>query len=197
MAFLAAIPAAFGAVAAGTATAAQAALAMGTVATGISAVGAGVTAFSAYKQSQFQAQVAKNNALIAANNSQNALEAGQSAESASRMQTSIRVGAALAAQGANGVDVGFGSPAAVRGSLINEGELDALTVRHNAAVNALGYIQQSQSLNAEASAYQMAGTNAALGGALNVGSTLIGGASSIYGRQAALQMSGASSAPGN
>ena len=195
MAFLAAIPAAFGAIAAGSATAAQVAIATGTIATGISAVGAGAAAYSAFKQSQFQAQVAKNNAIIAKNNADSALESGQAAESASRERTSLRVGAALAAQGANGVDVGFGSPALVRGSLINEGELDALTVRHNAAVNALGYIQQSQGYSAEASADQMAGTNALIGGALNVGSSFIGGASSLYSKIAGFQQSGAISAP--
>jgi len=196
MPFLAAIPAAFGAVAAGTATAAQVALATGTVAVGLSTVGAGVAAFSAFKQSQFQAQVAKNNALIAKNNADSSLMSGQAAESASRMQTSLRVGQALAAQGANGVDVNFGSPAAVRGSLINEGDLDALTIRHNAAVNALGYIQQSQDFSATARADQLAGANTLVGGTLNAASTLIGGASSLYGKAAALQMSGASAPKG-
>lgn len=194
MAFLAAIPAAFATVAAAsTATAAELAAASATIAATtavVGAVGAGVAGYSQYKQSQFQAKVAKNNAEIAANNAQQAALAGSAAESASRMATSRRVGAALAAQGANGVDVAIGSPADLRGALVNEGELDALTIRHNAASNALGFMQQSAGFSSQASLDRMAGRNAVAGAAINIGSSYIGGASNVASKYAAYKQAG-------
>jgi hypothetical protein len=191
MAFLAAIPAAFAAVAASSATAAQAAIVVSTVATAASAATAGVSAYSSYKQSQFQAKVAQNNAEIAANNAKQAAQAGSVAESVSRMATSRKVGAALAAQGASGVDVASDSSSDLRGALVNEGELDALTIRHNAASNALGFMQQSAGFSSEASLDKRAGRMAAAGGVLNVGSSFIGGASSVASKYASFQQSGA------
>lgn len=195
MAFLAAIPAAFATLAtASTATTAAVAAASVTLAETtalIGAVGAGVAGYSAYKQNQFQAAVAKNNATIAANNSQAALMTGSAAEGAARLASGRRIGMALAAEGANGVDVSFGSPQEVNQGLKATGDLDALTIRHNAAVNALGYAQQSAGFTAEASMDKQAAAGALVGGALNIGSSFIGGASSIAGKAAAFRQAGA------
>lgn len=191
MPFLAAIPAAFAAVAAGTATAAEVAIATGTAAASISAIGAGVAGYSAFKQNQFQGAVAKNNAIISEHNKDSALTAGQVAESAARTATGKRVGAAVAGEGASGIDTGFGSPTVVQAGLVNVGELDALTIRHNAAASALGYAQASAGYTAESSLDKRAAALSAAGGAINVASSLIGGASSVSSKYAAFQASGA------
>jgi hypothetical protein len=204
MAFLAAIPAAMATLAtAATATTeavAAASLTMAEVGTAVSAIGAGVGAYSSFKQSQYQAAVAKNNSIISANNANTALEQGQAAESASKENTTRTIGREMAAEGANNVDVGFGSPALVREGTQNTGNLDAATIRYNASQTAAGFLQQSAGYSSESSLDTAAGRNALLGGALNIGSSVIGGASSIAGKAAAFQQSGAlssaSSSPG-
>lgn len=179
MGFLAAIPAAFGAVAAGTATAAQAAIAVGTVAT---VAGAGSTAYGAYsdmQQAKFQSQVAKNNAKTSELNRQSELMDGAAQESMARTETGRRIAGALAAQGANGLDVNFGSPAELRGALQNEGDLDAMTIRYNATKRALGFSTQASGFLVESQGYKQAAKSAGIGGAFEVGSTFISGASSL------------------
>ena len=149
MAFLAAIPAAISAIAAGSAAtagaASAAALTLGETSLAVGAVGAGVGAYSAYQSNQFQAAVAKNNAAIATQNSDIAQEQGAQQESISKGQTTQRVGAELAAQGANGVDVGYGSPAAVREGTQEMGNFDAQNVRYNALMRSLGFNEQANS----------------------------------------------------
>lgn len=195
MPFLAAVPAALATLAtastATTAAVATASLTLAETSAVIGAAGAAAGAYGSYKSSQFQAAVAKNNSIISVNNANSALEAGNTAETASRERTTAAIGRAEAAQAANGVDVGFGSTAAVREGIANTGELDALTIRHNAALSAAGYSQQSAGFSTESSLDSRAGTNALVGGALNVGASFIGGASSVAGKYATFQQSGA------
>lgn len=194
MAFLAALPAAIGTLAtASTATAASVAAASVTLAETtalVAGVGAAASGYSQYKQSQFQAHVAKNNAIISANNADAARLAGSEAESAKRLETGRRVGGALAAQGASGVDVSYGSPSEYRGALVNEGELDALTIRHNAASSALGFAQQSAGFSSESSMSRRAGAAALAGAAVNIGASYIGGASSVSSKYASYKQQG-------
>lgn len=183
MGFLAAIPAAFSTLAtASTATAAEIAAATATLAettTAVSVASAAYAGYSSYKSSQFQSAVAKNNAAISANNANTALEQGQVAGSNSLEATSKRVGAAMAAQGANGVDVGFGSPAQVRAGIKDSGDLDAATIQHNSQAQALAYSQQASGFKTESDYDQLSGNNAIIAGGINAGSSLIGGATSL------------------
>lgn len=190
-----AISTAFSAVGAGAATAGQAALALGTVATGVSAVGAGVSAYSSYRQAQYQSQVASMNAKISAQNAQSSLEEGAAQASIERTNTGRRIAGALAAQGANGVDTSFGSPAELRGALLNEGNLDAATISYNASRRALGFATQSAGYVADAANYKATAGNSIVSGIVGVGSTLLSGASSLSGKVATGQLSGALPSP--
>lgn len=180
MGFLAAIPAAIGTVmTASTATAAELAAATATLTAAAAAtavVSAGVTGYSQYQQHSFQAKVAANNEQIAANNKASSLEQGQALESASRMDTTRKIGAALAAQGANGIDVNFGSASRVRSGIKDIGELDALTIRHNAVLQAMGYENQGGQFGAESKLQSQAATMAAVSGVVDAGSSLLSGA---------------------
>lgn len=175
MGFLAAIPALIAA--AGTVSTALTGTTL--LAAGVSAAGAAVSAYSQYKTDQFQAAVANNNATIAKNNANTALNEGTVAASLSKERTSKLIGTELAGQGANGVDVAFGSPARVREGTQQVGDLDALTIQYNASAKALAYSQQSAGYTSEAKADKMAGNNAILSGAIGVGSSLIGGAQGL------------------
>lgn len=195
MAFIAALPAALGTLAtagtASTAAIASASLTLAEAGAAVGVVGAGVGAYSSIKQAQFQSNIAARNAEIAKQNADASLNAGNAAEGAKKLETGRRVGAALAAQGANGVDVGYGSPASLRGALQSEGDLDALTIRNNAASAALGYMQQSAGFSTESSLDKKSAANLALGGTLGVGASYIGGASSVASKYAKYKTEGA------
>lgn len=199
MAFLAAVPAAIGTLlTASTATTAAVAGASTTLAeagAAVAAVGTGVSAYSSYKQSQYQAQVAQQNAQIAANNRLATINQGNVEESEQKTTTAKQVGAEVAAQGANNVDVGFGSPAAVTTATQNIGDLDAATIRYNASRTALGYAVTRSSDIAEASGDQAAGANILASAPLQLGGSFLSSASSIAGKSAAFKTSGAANDP--
>jgi len=151
---------------------------VGTAVAAGSAIYGGITGAQA---ASYQSKVAKANAEIAQQNAQSSLMAGQEAESAKRMETGRRIGAAIAAQGASGIDVGFGAPVEVQTALANEGNLDALTLRYNAARQALGYQNQEQGYLAESSFAKQQGTQSLVKGALGATTSIIGGARSLSG----------------
>jgi hypothetical protein len=160
------------------------------VATAVTAgAAAGYTAYTAHKQANFQAAVAQNNAQIAENNAKTVLMEGQVAESAKRAEMGRKIGAALAEQGASGVDVNYGSPSVVRKGLFEEGELDALTIRHNAMAKAIAYKNEGKGYNTTAQFAKIAGRDALIAGGINVASSFVSGANS-YTNTKALQNSG-------
>lgn len=190
MGFLAAAAAAVGtafatagtAAVGGTVTAAAAASAATTltaVSAGVAAAGVAYSAYASNQAHKYQAQVAANNAKIADYNANQTIEQGNVEESAQHGLASRRVGAAIAAQGANNVDTTFGTAAQVQQGLQNSGDLDAMTIRYNSAQRALGFINQGQGYTAESSMQRAAATNAGVEGVLGVGSTLISGATSM------------------
>jgi hypothetical protein len=134
-------------------------------------------AMQGYSQSQmanYQAQVARNNQIIAQQNANIALQQGQQAEETQRIKTGRMIGALEAQQGASGVELGTGSPLNVEKSAAETGELDALTIRYNANLQARNYMYQSQMLGAQAGLYSSeadwAVMNSILGGASSVSS---------------------------
>lgn len=179
-------------------------------------VGAGVSSYGAYEQGQaraasdiaaantaaYQAQVARNNAVIAGQNVTWTEASGESKTAAVGMRTRAAVGTEKAVQGASGIDVNTGSAPNVRAARAQLGALDALTIRSNAAREAYGFEVKEASETAEAglkqyeSAYdttaaatdKQAGDIAALG-------TLLTGASSVGGKFAGWQQGSPLSSP--
>ncbi len=134
--------------------------------------GAGMSAYSQYQSAQYNAAVARNNQTIANQNAKIALQQGQQAEQAQRIKTGSMIGAIEAQQAASGVQTNSGSALNVRSSAAETGELDALTIRYNADL-------QAQNLKYQASQF---GAQAALDesqGMWGVASSILGGASSV------------------
>jgi hypothetical protein len=111
---------------------------------GISAVammGVG-TAFSMYSQvtaGKAQRDMFEANAKLADMQAADAIERGKYAETAQRRITSRTIGTQRAGLAAQHVDVNVGSASDVQETAAYLGELDALTIRGNAAREAWGY----------------------------------------------------------
>src|SRR5678815_675005 len=93
------------------------------IALAATAVSAGISAYGAYQQGQageaagkYQAQVAKNNAIIAEQNAQFELQKGERESEAQNYKTRALLGHQKAGQAASGIDVNTGSPLDVRRS---------------------------------------------------------------------------------
>lgn len=169
------------------------ALILAVASTGAQAVGqvkAGKAAKSAgVKQQQAansQADLQDWNASVADLQAVDAVERG--AEEESRYRTQIR--GAIATQRTNiaagNVDVGFGSAVDVQGDAAYVGELDALTLRTNAAREAWGYQVQATDLRKRAEIARKEGVYLAETGRQNqsaanwgAGGTLLGGTTNL------------------
>lgn len=126
-----------------------------------SAIGGGI----AQKQSaDYNAAIATDNASIATQNSKFAAQEGEQAASTTAMKTRAEEGALVANQGASGVQVGGGSFGDVQQSEKEVGELNALTVRSNAARQAYGYQTQAAGDTTQASLDKMEGKQAEIAG---------------------------------
>lgn len=136
--------------------------------------------------SESQAEVADYNASVATLQAQDAVERGAEAESRFRTQVRGAIGAQRTGFAGANVDVGFGSAVDVQGDAAYLGELDALTIRTNAARTAWGYSVQSYdysqqaAIDRKAAANQVAaGDQAATASDFQVGTSLLTGGASL------------------
>lgn len=169
-----------------------------------SLVSAGVSAYSQYKAgkaqkkaavaagehaqeaSESQAELADWNASIADLQAQDAIARGAEQESRFRQGVRVMVGSQRAGLAASGVDVGFGSALDVQADAAFLGELDALTIRTNAARESWGYNVQGEDLRKRAAilrkegAFQAeAGRQFNSGSGYQIASTLVGAGVSL------------------
>lgn len=189
-------------------------LALGAAGLGVSAYGqikqgraakkAGETAGAAQEKagtlqrqvSESEAALTDYNASVAALQAQDALERG--AEEESRFRTQIR--AAIAAQrvgfAAGNIDVSYGSAVDVQGDAAYLGELDALTIRTNAAREAWGFSVQGEDLRRRAAILRQEGRNLEEMGRIGADATRASGraaaSASYYGAASTLLGGGAS-----
>lgn len=128
-----------------------------------------MTAVGAIHQAQAQAGAAEYNAQIAQQNSQIADAQSAAASDAQQRDSQRKIGAAMAAYGASGVQMSEGSPADVLAESARMATLDNLTLKYNYKLRGLGYQNQAALDYSNASNYRMAGqlgaTAALLGGA--------------------------------
>lgn len=148
----------------------------------VTAVGVGVQAYGAYQETKAQNAAAEYNARILENNAQvaryqaaDAKARGEVAEKQFRLRLSQEKGATRAAYGASGALVDSGSSLDVLEDMAEYGEFDALTIRHNAAMEAYGHETQSQNYISQAGLSRMSKRSAGFA----AGSTLLTGASSL------------------
>ena len=154
---------------------AAAGLAMAAIGTGVSAMGQMQQASAAKASADYQAKVAEGNAQIASQNATMAAASGEAQAAISEQKTRAAVGAELAAQGSSGVDINSPTATAVRKSQDMTGQLDAQTIRSNAARTAYGYETQSTNFENQSSADTAQGNNAMTAGEVGAGGSLLSG----------------------
>jgi hypothetical protein len=146
----------------------------------------GSAVMQGYSQSQaasYNAQVARNNQIIANQQANTALQVGQTQEENKRIQTGEMMGGIVAAEGASGVNPNTGSALNVRSSAAETGELDALTIKYNSNLQARNLQYQGDIYGSQAQLYSsQAGWDLA--------NSILGGASSVSNKWAQYNMLG-------
>ena len=145
----------------------------------IGAMGASNKADAESAAYAYKSGVAKNNAIIAERNADQAVAAGGQAAQVQGLKTKNLVGQQIVTQAANGLEVGSGTNAKLVQSAEDLGHLDTLTILHNAAKQAAGYKAQAGNFTAEAQLDTAASENAKTAGGYAVATSLLGGASSF------------------
>lgn len=130
--------------------------------------------------SRYNAQVAEMNATMADRAAKDAMERGAAEEQKKRMEIASIQGRQRAAMGANGVDMTFGSPLDTLVDTATMGELDALTIRRNAAREAYDYEVQGVNYRSDATLSRMNARSAKTGGYLGAAGTVLGGGADAY-----------------
>ncbi len=158
-------------------------MALGIVSIVGSVLGAAMQGYSSYQSNMYNAQVARNNQIVADRNAATALEVGQSQEEAKRLQTGEMIGSLKASEAASGVNPNTGSALDVRSSAAQTGEMDALTIRYNANVQNQNLKYQGAMFGAQA---QLDESMAGWG----VANSILGGASSVSNKWLQFNMMG-------
>jgi hypothetical protein len=129
---------------------------------------------------RYNAHVQEMNATLADRRARDAIERGEVAEQKKRQQVAALRGQQTAAMAANGVDLSFGSPLDTLVDTAVLGELDALTIRTNAARESYDFKVGAVNQRAGASMSRAAADNAETGSYLNAAGTILGGAGRAY-----------------
>lgn len=148
----------------------------------VGAAGAKQSADANAAAQEYNAKVADMNATLAERRARNALERGREAEQLKRQEVSQLQGKQKAAMAANGVDLSFGSPLDTLVSTATLGEIDALTIRKNAANEAYDYKVDAVNKRSDAALSRANATNTKKAGNLAVAGTILTGAAKGYGQ---------------
>lgn len=162
-------------------TAAVASLATTAIGFGLQAYGQKQAAKAQAGQFNYQAAVDRNNKIIADRQADDAIKRGDAEEEEHRrkvaqIKSDQRVGFA-----ARGIDLGSDNVLDTLSDTAMLGELDALTIRSNAAREAYGYRVQGMNYEASAGNNSLAAKNAKSAGKTAMVSTLLSGASTVAG----------------
>ena len=150
---------------------------LGGVISAVGTIAGGIAQSNALK---YQAQVAQNNAIIANQNAQYAIEAGQQKAAAQSLKEAEVGGAIKAAQAANNVDVNTGSNKEVQISQRMLGKLNTETQLSNAQLTAYGYRSQATNYQAQSQLYAYEAPQAETAGFLGGAGQIFGAASKWY-----------------
>ena len=151
----------------------------GVAGAGISAYGALYQGAAAKESASYQAAVAANNAVIANQNAQYAVAAGQQQAEAVSLKGAAQQGKVKAALAANNIDVSTGSAKNVQVSQAETNQLDTETVLNNAELQAYGYRVEATGYTAESGLLTTQAEEAPVGAALSAGGGLLANASSV------------------
>jgi hypothetical protein len=147
----------------------------GLVGTAVSGIGAISSGKAEAAQANYQAQVAKNDQIIAYQNANYATAAGETKSYNEGLQQRAKAGAITGGIAAGGLDVNSGSAAQIRESQEALGLQDVETVRQQAALTAYGYRTQATNFGAQAQLDTAEAKNDSESGWLNGLGSLIGG----------------------
>lgn len=178
MAIMPALAGSAGAAATSASAAAATSIGASAVGTGLQMGGSLLQGISGFQQGMFQSKLAGYNAQLALGQKAATLRAGDIAAQQQLMKTGKEVGAAVASQGASGVDVGGGSAKTVQKAIQTSGQFDAATLRYNAATKAYGLQQEYASDMMQKQASKLGAIGSLVGGVLGMGTSFLGGAAS-------------------
>lgn len=155
-------------------TAVEVGVAVAVAGAAASAYGAMSAAHAQSQSDKFNAQVANNNAAIAQQNATFASQVGEQNAAADEQKNRAKVGGILANQAASGVDVNSDSAVDVRSSADELGDLDAMTIRSNAAKQAYGYQVDQTSNQNQSQLDTYAGNSATTAGDIGAAGSFLG-----------------------
>jgi hypothetical protein len=135
--------------------------------------GTGLSMYGSIMQGNANGNIADYNATVANQNADIAIAQGEEMARRSRLQTTKLIGAQSAAYGAAGV-TSDGSAMDVMRASAQQGELNALTLKNNAAIKANAYRN-------EANLDRFRAGNDRTAGYINAASSLLGGGSKLMG----------------
>lgn len=151
-------------------------------ATGVSVMGAVQSGKQASAQMEYQSKINNNNAILADRQAEDALARGQEEERKHRIKLGLYQGQQINAFASNGVTVDSGTPLDVLGDSAETGELEALTIRNNAARESWGYRVQAGNYRSSAGLNSSAAQNAITSGYTSGFSSALAGAGSVADR---------------
>jgi hypothetical protein len=144
----------------------------------IGAAGTIMQGQAAAGQASYQAQVARNNQIIAERNAVDAEKRGVIDEDKMRRRVASIAGTQRAQLAGQGSVLDEGSPLDIQMDTAGLGELDALTVRGNSEREAYGFRVQGMNQGAQAALYDS--KTSTLGSWLSAGGSILGGAAQGY-----------------
>jgi len=147
--------------------------------TAISAASAAIGGVSAISQANYQSRVAKNNAVIAANNATQVRQETAVNNMMRDQEARSDIGAMLAQGGASGLSLGVGSMGLRRKSMEELAARDRELSTYAGDTRAAGFDQQSQDFTSEARSARTAGAFNAAGAGINFGSSFISDAPTV------------------
>lgn len=137
---------------------------------------------AAAKAQEYNAKVQDINAVMAERRAKDALERGKDEEQRKRQEVAQIQGRQRAAMAANGLDLSFGSPLDTLVDTATFGEIDALTIRRNAANEAYDYRVDAMNRRSDASLARANAKATRTGSYLQAGGQLLTGAGKAYGQ---------------
>ncbi len=140
-------------------------------------VGQVATAQANSKAAKYNAEVQRQNAILADKQAKNVLEAGQREEQKQMAITQKLVGKQKAAFAANGIDVGFGSALDTMVDTVKLGEVDRLTIRTSTYRNYDDTRNQAVAYRNQGALYDMQASSSRTAGMLNAFGSVLGGLS--------------------
>jgi hypothetical protein len=147
----------------------------------VGAAGAKQSADANAAAQNYNAKIQDMNATLAERRARDALDRGQEEEQRKREQAAQILGKQRAAMAANGVDLTFGSPLDTLVSTATLGELDAMTIRKNAANEAYDYRVDAVNNRANATLSRANAKATKTAGNLDALGTILSGGAKAYG----------------